>query len=683
MSKIITLQDGLYQYRVPIKEPTDEKEIINHQFKKKDDQYWRTPKMPDVKKMSASDRIRFIERERQRWEEGAWVLINGDLEYLTGMHYDHLTYMTFKVSQKAEFFYHQLFDFYFRDLTRRSPKCDGRAWMKPRRYGMTMEEITEATYSLLENEANFVGLQSDTPDKAITTLMQPINSSYVKRPFWMRSDYYKPQGRILIKKLSLESSLAPDDFGSTDNFLEGWIMVFKTLPRAMDGNEMVYIVMDEAWKWQTSSPKEVLESNLKVLHGRNRHGKLSLLSTMGDSDDYIKAVMDGCDIIARSNPRILDQNGNTLSKLWEYFVPAIYSFDIPPDVFEVNKFGRVNAEKHLEYINNIFKGMDKKSKSYVFEKRRMPLVKSDALMSSNTATNFRRVVINDRLTELRGLLPEKKPYVRGELVDLPNGRVKFVSDAERQKIAGEGISFDPGIWIFSVLPYFSIEKGIDARNRFRKTDAGIYLRPINPEGAIGYDPIDYPKSQTTSQNLSQAAIVVKKKFDYFNKPEDKDYFADGITGLCLFRPDDPHDANKEAMKACRFTGFPCMHERSVSHVYEDFRDEGMLSFLLQHKKVYGISPSDIKAKKDGLGMLQTRYAAPKNPEDRDQLAEYPFEDGLTQLDNFDIGGTTPFDVTMAEIYAEHGLAQIVFTNQTDSELNAVDEAIKSIIAKRN
>src|SRR6185437_16255393 len=147
MGQIITLQDGLYKYEVPLKKPSDEKLIINFD-KKKSEQYWNTPKPVNTKKLSQKDRIEYIERERQRWYEGVYILINGELVYLTGMHYDHLTYMTFKAG-KAEYFDHQRFDFYFRDLTRRDKKCRGRVWMKPRRYGMTMEEQTEATYSLL------------------------------------------------------------------------------------------------------------------------------------------------------------------------------------------------------------------------------------------------------------------------------------------------------------------------------------------------------------------------------------------------------------------------------------------------------------------------------------------------------------------------------------------------------
>jgi hypothetical protein len=670
MGQIITLQDGLYKYEVPLKEPSDEKLIINFD-KKKSEQYWNTPKPVNTKKLSQKDRIEYIERERQRWYEGVYILINGELVYLTGMHYDHLTYMTFKAG-KAEYFDHQRYDFYFRDLTRRDKKCRGRVWMKPRRYGMTMEEQTEATYSLLEDFSNNVGLQSDTDKKTKSTLLEPILQSYVKRPKFMRSEYYKPNGKMPVSELQLKTNLAPDDDGEDrGDYILGWVRKFPAQPRSMDGEEMAYIVDDEVWKWLESSPKETIESNMKVLMGRNRAGLISVLSTMGDSDDYMRSIMDGIDIISRSNPKIRDDNGYTLSGLYEYFVPATYSFDIPPDIFEVDKFGKVNVDKHLEYINNKLNKLDKSSKSYIFEKRRLPLTKADALLSANTQTYFRRVVINSRLSDLRGMTPSQKlaVYVRGRLEEDGTGKVAFIPD-------------DEGIWLWAVQPYFSIERGINARNRFKKVN-GVFFPPVNQEGAIGYDPIDYPKNLTTSTHLSRAAAIIHKKFDYYNQEGSEFYTADVKMALMLWRPDDPHDANKEVMKAARYTGFPVMHERSVSHVYEDFEEANMLPFLLKDKAgVYGMSPSDMKAKKDGLSMLQARYALPKDPNDKDQLEEYPFEDGLIDLDNFDIGNTTPFDVAMSEIYCEHGLKQIEYTNATDTDVYTLNNIINQIIPIR-
>src|ERR1700743_3508255 len=120
---IIPLNGGMYQYTIPIKEPSDEKQIINYQYKK-EDQIWRAPVILDPKRMSVRDRFEYIERERQRWAEGVFVLINGKLKYLTGVHYDHLTYGTYN-SQKLMYFDDERGVFYFIDLTEKAPECEG------------------------------------------------------------------------------------------------------------------------------------------------------------------------------------------------------------------------------------------------------------------------------------------------------------------------------------------------------------------------------------------------------------------------------------------------------------------------------------------------------------------------------------------------------------------------------
>lgn len=658
----------MYQYEVPLKEPSNEKDIINYNLPKAE-QYWHTPEIKNVKYLSEKERIDYIERERQRWEEGVYVLINGELVYLTGMMYDHLTYMTFK-DGKAEYFDHQRYDFYFRDLTRRDVKCRGRVFMKPRRYGMTMEEITEATYHLNSGFANNVGLQSDTPKKVRTTLMTPIINSYVKRPKWMRSDYYRPNGKLLVSEVSLTNNLAPDDDGEEQgDFLLGWCKEFPSLPRSMDGNEMAYIVMDESWKWTTSSPKETLESNIKVLMGRNRAGIVSMLSTMGDSDDYLRSILDGCDIIAKSNPNIRDENGNTLSGLYKFFVSAIYSFDIPPDIFEVDKFGKINKDKHLNYINNKLNKLDKNTKGYVFEKRRLPLCEADALLSAQMVTYFSKIRIGHRLNELRELSYDRKPYIRGNLLESKNGKIYFEENQE-------------GIWMIAVHPFLSLEFGVDTANRFKKID-NTFCPPVNIEYCIGYDPVRYDKADIQSSNFSRASAIVHKKFDYFGSG-----IVDVKCALLLYRPDDARDADLEVIKACKYYGAPCMHERLIEGVKKSFVDANMLPFLMKSNKKgneteYGIwTDSGGKVVKNGVDMLVTRYAAPKEDE-VDHLAEYPFEDGLIDLDGFDMANTTAFDVTMSEIMLEYGLKQIHYTNKTDRSQSHVLKRIKEIFPGRN
>lgn len=656
------LNDSLYTYKFPIQPPSNEKDIINFDIKKKSDQVWKAPPILDTKRMSLRQKIAYIERERQRWEEGVYCLINGEAIYLTGMHFDHLTYMTFK-SRRAEFFFHQLFDFYFRDLTRRDPWSNGMLWLKPRRYGMTMEEVTQATYTLMEDFENNVGLQSNTDEKTLTTLLTPIINSYAKRPPFMQADFYKPNGKLLVSKLELKTNVVEDP-SRPSKFLNGWLKGFPFLPNAMDGNEVAYGVMDEVWKVTHASPKQTYDSNRLVTSGRNRKGCISVLSTMGDSDSYIRSVLEGFDMIAKSNPNERDENGFTLTGLYKRFVSAIFSFDIPPQIFESDKFGQVNIDKHFDFITKKVNAHSPDSKAYIFEKRRLPLTEEDVLLSAANISYFSTIRIALRRQQLRELAAKKKsPWVRGNLKTGSNDKIYFEADPT-------------GIWMIAVHPYFSAEGNIDTRNRFSSYD-GIFYPPSNPEFFAALDPIRYRKEDTSSNSLSKVCGLIRKKFDYYGSGVVNRYAA-----LMLYRPDDPREGNREMIKACKYFGSPCMYERNIPTPKEDFIDANCLPFLLKNPKdgIHGMYiASNGTVVQEGIDMLVSEFAPPQNPGEIDQIEQIPWDEMLLDMDNFDVKNTTAFDVFMTMIGLKHGEKQFHFTNVTQENsvnpLSFLDELI--------
>ncbi len=89
-----------------------------------------------------------------------------------------------------------------------------------------------------------------------------------------------------------------------------------------------------------------------------------------------------------------------------------------------------------------------------------------------------------------------------------------------------------------------------------------------------------------------------------------------------------------------------------------------------------------KVIRDGVAMLQQRYAPPREENQKDQIAGYPVEDGLRSLDNFDPNNTTQFDPTMAEIMNEFGLKQIQYTNVTDKSVQGMVSMIHEISPQR-
>ena len=681
--------NGLYEYKLP--PMPDEKEIWYHDLKK-DDQFWRTKAVgrnfkwlaPDgnlrnVKHMTEKERIEYIEYWRDKWLNGMWVFINGEPTYLTGEHVDHLIFNKFKSS----FFSYddaQRERFYFRHLTNLDNLCDGRLWAKGRRVGITSEEITASIRVLLSGFSHNVNIQSDVYEKAKSTLLTKIIDTYVKRVPWMREEYYSANGKIPRKELELISNVLEED----DNHpLGGKARAFPTTAKAKDGEEAMLDIMDELSKLEGVSPTEMFEVNAKTIVNPGKRGKMDALSTTGDSEHAEKSAREWHQMIADSNPKIRNANGKTNNGLYHYFVSYVHSFELWEKYPKIkDKFGKVNVEMAEEIIWTEINRHPKDSKPYIYALYKMPTRMRHVLLTASNQGYFSKIRIAAALDYLRSLSWDQKPYVVGSLEYDQRGNVYFESNEERRiRCEEHKIRYEPGYWMIAGQPHYSIDKGVNLANRYRRMFDGNCFPPVNPEGCIGYDPIRYRKEDTTSTNLSDAAIIVHKKLDYYKVGDANTYCA-----LWLHRPDDPRDATRECIKSAKFWGYPVMYERVMDQVKEDFEDAKMVPFLLKSPKdghIGMVIDNAGKTVQNALSWMQTRFAPPMNEDDVDAIATMPFEAVLVELDTVDIKRTTAFNVFMAMVELEHGLQQITYTNKTEkSDMNKMD-VIHKIIPKRN
>jgi len=591
---------------------------------------------------------------------GRWMFINGELVWISGMHWDFLQCNKWEFGY-AQYLKQQRFDFYFRDLVRKDPHCYGEAVLKCRRCGFTTEELEESIYTLIEDENNHVAFQSSEHTKCIRTLLHPMIQAYLSRPFWLRAKFYAPNGKKPRNSLELVSNRVDVLNEPGDEYLGGTALAYPTVASAIDGYKKRLIVMDESFKWDSVSPEETLGINKKCVVEYGIKGKVHVLSTMGDHDNLIQAVKEGCKIIYDSNPKIRDLNGRTTSGLYEWFVSAIHSADVPEEYRDpaYTKYGDINKDKAEAYIRGEVNKHPANSKQRVFEMRRLPLEKKHGLMAATDKTYFPIIRIDDRLDVLNSLPIHRKPYVRGKLVEDSKGKVWFEPD-----------EFGP--WLVSVHPYFSAEKNIDTRNRFRLNN-GRHFPPANPEFVFGYDPIKFKTKNTTSKNLSQACGVLWKKFDYFGSGVSNEYCA-----LLLYRPEDPKEAHYEMVKGCRYWGAPINAERNVGDTDDVFIDAGMEDFLMKDSKGIWGTITTPKVVENGIQKLVAKFSAPKTEADRDQIEIYPFEDGLIDFKNFDMNNTLDSHVTMATIMCEIGCDQLVQTNTTDDSVRRMLKAAQTV-----
>lgn len=670
---------GLY-YHTPEVPPLSE---ILYSNLPKEQQYWRTEfdktnelDIQDVKRMNEKDRIEYVNKWRNRWLHGMWFMNNGEPVYINGMNVDHLVFNKFD-NRHFSYVESQRDDFYFREIAWKMPDIDGTQFLKPRRYGMTMEEITQGIYVLISGYGYNIGIQSCTTKICKETILEPLIDTYLSRPKWMREDFYKANGRPRTS-LELRNNKVGDDDNESDKWLGGKLFMYPTNAKAMEGKAHAYVIQDEFSKNESgSNARQIMEVNRKTIRNAGRRGKVSILSTSGDSDDVLESTKEWIKMAGESKLKI--GNTTTNSGFLSRFVSAIWSQYLPEELLP-NKYGKIDIEKNTEWVNAEVNKKTKGTKEYYYEKRKLPLTEDDALIGASGASYFDKVRIINRRKELEGMLENEKPYVRGILEESQDGKVYFKSDEQRRNESKDD-NIEQGLWLVCVHPHYSADSNIDTRNRFRRSRDGVNFPPVNPEFVGGYDPVRYRKEDTKSNSLSRASIIIHKVHDYFGSG-----VSDEKAALFLGRFDDPKDMHREAAKACKYWAMPLMHERNIESVKEVFEEKNMIPFLLKSEKdgIYGIyTDSGGKIVKNGIDMLVARYSTPKTSEHKDQIDRYPFEDGLIDLENFDIANTTQFDVTMSEIMLEYGIKQVPYTNASQGNVNQKLQWRSELIPKRN
>lgn len=623
-----------------------------------------------MKKWTEKDRIEYIIGWREKWFNGFWFFNNGEPTYINGLTVDHLVFNKFN-NRFFNFVQSQKEDFYFREWVINNDDVDGGMYIKPRRLGASAQEITENIRYLISGYHQNVSLQSSTLDIAKKTLMLPLIDTYLSRPSWMRGDYYKSNGKRPRSNLEL-TNVKSEDGSSGVSWLGGKVNVYPTNAKALDGTENIKVTNDELSKYpEGSNPRDITEVNRKTIRNAGRRGKHNLVSTSGDSDDVITSFKEWVKLAAES---VYDPSTNTSTSGYiKRFSSAIHSQYLPEE-YLADKYGEINVDKNTEWVENEIAKKQKGTKEYYYEKRKMPLSEADALIAAVGATYFRVPAIVSRHKHLASLTADRKPYVRGKLVEktVERGVIKVYFEAA-----------EDGNWMVAVHPYFDATRNIDCRNRFSVNNQNVYYPPRNPEFVVAYDPIRYDKNTTKSNHLSRASIMVHKKFDYFNRVDSKDFLADVKAALYIGRPDRAEEGHQEFCKAMKYWGAIGGFERQVDTVLRHVDDQNMQPMLAKGGDgICGIWMS-AKTIDDGLSMLVSRYAAPKEEGQVDHIETYPFEDGLIDLEHFDRTNTTPFDITMSEIILEHTLPLVEYTNITDDRAAELSELLSNINPQRN
>jgi hypothetical protein len=348
--------DGRYEYSFP--DPNDRDMfpdgVINY-GKPIKEQKWKRWRLPESQEeyflLGREEGLQLNIREICRRKYGIYIMIGGELTYLTGHHYFFLQYWYMAAITEdgyPEFRDNHQYYFYFLDLVEKDPFCFGSIFITQKRFAKTeiglscMANI--ATLGESKNE-RFL-MQGLNGTIARTNLFNRVVRSYNMLPYFSRpvDDGKMNQG----KKINMNyPSVNRKNIDRGKKPLGNTIEWANTVPSAMQGTRPRYVFLDEA--------PTITEMDVSLWHRTTREqlrlgstifGKMHLPATVEDMD--YKGAATYQDLWKRSNAKERDANGHTSSGLYRYFQPYWMGWEGFYD-----EFGRARREDIKKYIKNM------------------------------------------------------------------------------------------------------------------------------------------------------------------------------------------------------------------------------------------------------------------------------------------------------------------------------------------
>lgn len=592
---------GVYPYDVP-EAPIDKTQIINHEISDPLEQYWRTPILPDFTKMSAYDVEKFIFREWDRIENGAFFMNKGVVTYVNGAHYEYMTY--WKADYEIRFLHVDRYYFYFDEFVDNHSPAYGKATFKPRRGGFSGKENFLAFRKSKIGKYRNVVLLNTTRDNAKEINYVQISNAWVSYPSWLKPKVDHPSPNEVPKE------------GMVYKKLMGYIKPKAPLANSVDGKKIHYLVWDEVFKILALDPQVILTAFYESLYDKINDclvGKLALVSTLGEDDKAMGHAIEFAKQMWRdSNIEEVNEFGATKSKLLRYFISAY-------EVLAIDIYGDGNIERAREIYEIEINGIIEKNGEHSFEHisylRKNPRTIEDILNSPKTGSSFNG---ESRVTTWKDAvlcLPiSERGYVGGKFI-MDNGIVVF-DTSEKYKNYGWKI------------------KGINiARRNLCRKIGREFTPPKNFEGVVGYDPVllDDP----ISKHISQPSITIFKKLDHYAKTGIKNQIQGVYVGG---RKRDNDEITEQAVLSAIYFGYMLCPERNTGVHLKFLKNNNYNKMLVKWTDGgYGIQITTAKGERNvldaGINAIY-RWMIGVQQDGKPNIETLTIEEMLDQLESF-------------------------------------------------
>jgi uncharacterized protein YaaR (DUF327 family) len=541
-----------------------ERRSVLFKDKKKADQYWRKTDLPlDYKKRRAEEKRKqganpsFVDPDLQKFRDqefdriinGCWIMVDGEAVYLTGLYYRYLSWNQLDFGF-PDFRFPDLHKFYKIEWSVENPRSYGVNMLGGRRGGKTATGGIFVRHEPSIKQHTYAGIQSKDAESAKKVFQQNVTDPWRRDPDFLRPKYNfdSKQSKKLEFKVPIGTGKrAMEDEEFEDEGLSSWINYEDSGLFEYDGHKLHRYYCDEPGKTEKVNVKSrwdkvkyCLRNNGKII------GKALFTTTIDDIGNNANPFFD---LLEDSMPNKLKDNGETISGLHVYFVPADCTrlFD---------KYGRALREESRKEILAERSGITDQA-SLLDVIRKDPLTFEEAKMVAAKGNPFNVSVLNTAYNNL--LKMAEPPYVVGNFVwDIPYEKARFDPDP----LGGK--------WHVSWFP------PAEKQNKVRKGYGEEGYKPDNEFSIfIGVDPISEGATAESARKSSYAMSVFRTASDV-DVERSETFIADYI-----YRPDNPDEAYEDNLIACWFYGCYAHIEKNKFDVNNYFVRNNCKNFVMK------------------------------------------------------------------------------------------------------
>lgn len=617
---------------------------------------WDKPASESVWKRTEPKEItpEYIEQEITRiLRTGVWIFINKQPIWLPPNYYFFLQY--FKVGgEYPEFRLSRLKAVYFHIRVRNNPFAIGTFTIKSRQIGETSFEMSNSLHEAAEGNLSYgsIGIQSKTNYTVKESCWRILTGGWQSIPRWLKDVLYsdiKSEDAIATKlawiKPATETEAERDVLiiygSSTDNSFDSL-------------NNMRFCLLDEVLKWRENSFYATFLNYKKfIAPGKSRRGLFKIFSSPADFE--CNSSKEGLLFWKQSDPKDLDENGTTKSRVFRYYASPLEGLQ---DMYD--EFGDADADEIYEWIIKERNSVPKEKQ--LGEVRAYPL-NEDEMFGSTEGGQF--------WSNVKGI-NERKIFLIG-------ARFKDEKTQEPIRVFGnlhwkDGIKDSDVVFSLSDKTDYDVN---DARFSFsflppdQEPLTNIFNPPHYIENCIGIDsvdkryagksPSDFAMTNYKFRDIQQTGIVKCPTMVYCNRPMPIEV------------------AYEDAIKACVFLRAMAQVESLNTKIVDYFEDRGYINWMLskigkpRNSLDKGDAPSGGKSTAfidEIIGMVDSNTSLPYETGDLYPLTLHYHLDLLEDITAFNKKDTHSSDRFMSFGQSLLGSAKIMFKKErAHSEFN--------------